>query len=177
MMPRRKTGRLRGRPRKAWAFSLRQQPDPDRYDLLDMLLIAKGEPLQPYALAKKLDLMSPLSATEFRNIIRLGNKLTRILQQAKLIIYSRKTIDGRRLGTFILPLTPREILNEHYVDEELRQQALDIVKQHIVFSSIAPGDYSRWEAAELAAYHLKNEMREKQKGAEAQLEAFIKSRT
>jgi hypothetical protein len=146
-----------------------------------MLLIARGEPLQPYTLAKKLDAMLRLSKPRAHK--RLGNKLTAILRQAADLVDFEKNYTvpiatfKSKNGTATTTIFKRQNDAENYTDEEIRQRALKLVKQHIVFSSTTPGDYSRWEAAELAAHSLKNEMRDKEKRAIQELDAFLKNRT
>jgi hypothetical protein len=111
-----------------------------------MLLLAENKPLQPYGLARKLDLARHVG---------LGHKLKPILHRAKLNIAGRKEA------------------NEQITDEEIRLEALEIVKKYIVFSSLSVDEHRQWDAAErlVAAMQAKCD-REMEK-----LDAFIKSRT
>ena len=173
-MPRRRTGRPRGRPSQVWGeWCWQRDPDPDAFDLLAMLLIAKDEPIQPYALAKKLDAVSP--QMRHRDNIKLGNKLTTIIKISKLIIHTSKNDAPRR--------SLKEVWSGNYTDEEIRQHALEIVKEHILDSSLTPSEYRRLREAEIAieeAEAVIDEMREKYDRVLEQIEqldAFIKNRT
>jgi hypothetical protein len=121
------------------------EPDIDRYNFLEMLLLAENKPLQPYGLARRID---PARQGG------LGHKLKHILDSAKLRIAGRKEA-------------------EDITDEEIRLQALEFVKKHIVFSSLTVDEHRQWDAAErvVAAMQAKCD-----RGME-ELDAFIRSRT
>ena len=126
-MPLIKTGRKRGRPSRGWGWSwFGRKQDPHLYDLLEMLLM--GEPLQPYALPKKLDAVLPLSKP--RNHTKLSDNLRDILQQAKVRAHALR---NGNYGPLALNGPPTEdILSENYTDEVIRQQAIELVRQAII---------------------------------------------
>jgi len=132
-MPLIKTGRKRGRPSRGWGWSwFGRKQDPHLYDLLEMLLM--GEPLQPYALPKKLDAVLPLSKP--RNHTKLSDNLRDILQQAKVRAHALR---NGNYGPLALNGPPTEdILSENYTDEVIRQQAIELVRQAIISSSLTP---------------------------------------
>ena len=143
-MPRRKYGRANNRPRhwlewfeKDGIGSL--EPDPDRFALLEILILAKGK-VHPYAGG---------------NNKRLGDTLTRVLRRAKLRIAGRKKA------------------NEDITDEEIRLEALEILKKHIVFSSLTIDEHHQWDDAVRVAA----EMEEKCDREMEKLDEFIKTRT
>jgi len=133
---------------------LAANPDPDRFALLEILILAKGEALHPYSLPKKL--ADGRAGAESRNK-RLGYKLKNIIHEAKLIVHaSRNKAPSQSL---------KQDLNGNYADEEIRQHALEIVKDHIIFSSITPDEYQRWWEGEVEALDRVSE----------QVDAFIKN--
>jgi|SRR6516162_3171246 len=127
-MPLIKTGRKRGRPSRGWGWSwFGRKQDPHLYDLLEMLLM--GEPLQPYALPKKLDAVLPLSKP--RNHTKLSDNLRDILQQAKVRAHALR---NGNYGPLALNGPPTEdILSENYTDEVIRQQAIELVGDKPLF--------------------------------------------
>jgi hypothetical protein len=131
-----------------------EQPDPHRTELLEMLILAKGKPLRPYALAKKIDPVSPT---------RLGNKLKLLLQAAEQFLI------GYKMG--------RQQLfnegNEGITDEEIRIQALKLLRGHFIVSSFTRAEYRQWDDAQ----RVIRQMSKKQEEAGEQFDAFIKYRT
>ena len=122
------------------------ESDVDRYNFLEMLLLAEGEPLEPYGLARKID---PTRR------VGLGHKLDRILEYAKYFISKYKGVPA-----------------ENITDEEIRLKALEFVTKHIAMSSLTVDQHRQWDAAE----RVIAEMQAKCDREMEKLDAFIKSR-
>jgi hypothetical protein len=133
-----------------------------------MLLL--GEPLEPCdELARKLDIISPLPRP--RNHKSLGDKLTRVLRQAKVRAHAIRNGDYGPLRLTAAPT--KDILSENYTDEEIRQQALALVRQTIISSRFTPAEYRKW----VAANRVIAAMSKKHISGSEEVDAFIKNRT
>jgi hypothetical protein len=153
-MPKKKSDRPAWRPRHwlnwfAWVEGPTPsvKPDPDRFELLEILIQAKGN-IHPYRLT---------------DTVSLGHKLKDILDYAKATVAHRKRALIKIHGLSYANLT----------HEEIRLQALELIKKHIVMSSLSLAEHRQWDAAE----RIVAQMQKKCDRESERLDEFIKSRT
>ena len=124
----RRTGRPRGRP-GMWDW---ERPNPDNLTLYDMLVLAQGRELKPYALAKEV--AGQMGNGDRNTIVRLGDKLKALLAEAVWQLYFRDD-KLEQLGEGL------------YTEEEIRAEALEFVKDCIVWSVLTPEEHRQLDAA------------------------------
>jgi hypothetical protein len=132
-MPRRKSGRRKGRP-ALWSG---EWSDPDRYDLLDMLdELMRGRSLEPYVLAEQV---LTGRAHSRQDMITLGNKLQKLLKDVSLWLAVKSVKHGKI---------------KEYTKEEILAQARSIVWECIVWSTLTPAEQQQLAAAHKVVVEL-----------------------